>query len=256
MTNISFGYDLSSTTYSPDGKIFQIEYISKVFSKSPTVIGMVCNDGVLIIRRNLNENPEQFDNLVGVFPINRTNSIGATGFFGDVKFVIERIKCDSKNYQKIFSDFLCGSQIIFKICLLLHMYTFYWHLRPLVCSVILGTVQQNKLELYTIFFTGYFTKCFACAIGKNSENIQTSLEKLVVKSLSCRKSIQYLIKTFETSKPIETEDLLEINWFSKENSSFTKPLSCNLINEVERLYRISKKSFNYKKTIAYTKLHR
>lgn len=38
MTSIGTGYDLSASTYSPDGRIFQVEYASKAVENSGCVI--------------------------------------------------------------------------------------------------------------------------------------------------------------------------------------------------------------------------
>ena len=47
MTNIGTGYDLSSTTYSPDGRIFQVEYAHKAVENSGTAIALRVKDGVI-----------------------------------------------------------------------------------------------------------------------------------------------------------------------------------------------------------------
>jgi 20S proteasome subunit alpha 7 len=41
-------YDLSSTSYSPDGKIFQVEYATKAVENSGTAVGIKCKDGILL----------------------------------------------------------------------------------------------------------------------------------------------------------------------------------------------------------------
>ena len=42
------GYDLSPTTFSPDGRIFQVEYATKAVENAGTVVGMKCKDGVVL----------------------------------------------------------------------------------------------------------------------------------------------------------------------------------------------------------------
>ena len=42
------GYDLSVTTFSPDGRVFQIEYAAKGIEKSGTAMGIRCVDGVVV----------------------------------------------------------------------------------------------------------------------------------------------------------------------------------------------------------------
>ncbi|KAK6120423.1 hypothetical protein DH2020_045837 [Rehmannia glutinosa] len=48
MSSIGTGYDLSVTTFSPDGRVFQIEYAAKAVDNSGTVVAIRCKDGVVM----------------------------------------------------------------------------------------------------------------------------------------------------------------------------------------------------------------
>ena len=48
MASTGAGYDLGATTFSPDGRIFQVEYATKAVENSGTVIGIRCSDGVVL----------------------------------------------------------------------------------------------------------------------------------------------------------------------------------------------------------------
>ncbi|PHT63475.1 Proteasome subunit alpha type-3 [Capsicum annuum] len=48
MSSIGTGYDLSVTTFSPDGRVFQIEYAAKAVDNSGTVVGIKCKDGIVL----------------------------------------------------------------------------------------------------------------------------------------------------------------------------------------------------------------
>mmetsp|Transcript_22506 Transcript_22506/g.35327 ORF Transcript_22506/g.35327 Transcript_22506/m.35327 type:complete len:115 (-) Transcript_22506:761-1105(-) len=48
MSATGSGYDLSVTTFSPDGRVFQVEYATKAIEKSGTAIGIRCVDGVVL----------------------------------------------------------------------------------------------------------------------------------------------------------------------------------------------------------------
>mmetsp|Transcript_40904 Transcript_40904/g.130680 ORF Transcript_40904/g.130680 Transcript_40904/m.130680 type:complete len:82 (-) Transcript_40904:709-954(-) len=48
MSSIGTGYDLSATTFSPDGRVFQTEYATKAVDNSGTAIGVKCKDGVVL----------------------------------------------------------------------------------------------------------------------------------------------------------------------------------------------------------------
>jgi len=46
MSSIGSGYDLSASQFSPDGRVFQVEYATKAVEASGTVIALRCKDGV------------------------------------------------------------------------------------------------------------------------------------------------------------------------------------------------------------------
>ncbi|KAJ9088361.1 putative proteasome subunit alpha type-7 [Entomophthora muscae] len=48
MTSVGTGYDYSASTYSPDGRIFQVEYAHKAVENAGTIIGIRFKDGVVL----------------------------------------------------------------------------------------------------------------------------------------------------------------------------------------------------------------
>ena len=44
----SLKYDLSAAQFSPDGRIFQVEYANKAVEASGTAVGITCKDGVVL----------------------------------------------------------------------------------------------------------------------------------------------------------------------------------------------------------------
>ena len=48
MSATGAGYDQSVTTFSPNGRVFQVEYAMKAVEKSGTVVGVKCKDGVVM----------------------------------------------------------------------------------------------------------------------------------------------------------------------------------------------------------------
>jgi 20S proteasome subunit alpha 7 len=48
MSSIGTGYDLAAATFSPDGRIFQVEYAAKAVESSSTVIALASKHGILV----------------------------------------------------------------------------------------------------------------------------------------------------------------------------------------------------------------
>lgn len=50
MTNLLLllQYDLSASQFSPDGRVFQVEYAQKAVENSGTILGLRCKDGIVL----------------------------------------------------------------------------------------------------------------------------------------------------------------------------------------------------------------
>ena len=53
MSSIGSGYDLSADMFSPDGRVFQVEYAMKAVENGSTIVGLRCKDGVVLATEKL-----------------------------------------------------------------------------------------------------------------------------------------------------------------------------------------------------------
>ncbi len=232
MVLILFKYDLSTVIYSSNGKIYQLEYVSKLIKKSHLILGIINTDGILIIGENSSKiTLGRFLDCKKIFSINKNSAIGCTGLFGDYKSLIEKIRSDDKNYQQMYSDFLNSRMISSRLSELVHMHTIYWHLRPFACSMIIGTISPFSFELFSIFHTGFSTKCLAVGIGRFSKIIKINLLQIIQNPKTCRRNL--ILITHSLIKIQKYFDLksLEILCFSKEYKNFNKSLQYNIQTE-------------------------
>ncbi|KAK6099668.1 putative proteasome subunit alpha type-7 [Batrachochytrium dendrobatidis] len=100
MGSIGTGYDLSASTYSPDGRIFQVEYAVKAVENSGTCIGIRAKDGVVLAHEKLvqskllvpgsNRRIQTVDQHIGM--------VGA-GLLADSRHLVTRARQEAANYK-------------------------------------------------------------------------------------------------------------------------------------------------------------
>ena len=93
MSGSGTGYDLETNIYNPEGKVFQIEYASKATDGSGTIVGIVCNDGILlgaekqVVSKMMVPGTNRRINA-----INKNASIVFTGMIPDARNIVGRAR--------------------------------------------------------------------------------------------------------------------------------------------------------------------
>ncbi len=88
----SRGYDMTPTMYSPDGRIYQVEYALETVKRGTLAIGVKCNDGVIIA---VEENPRalQVSSITQkIFQVDKHIGIAAAGYIPDARVQVEFLK--------------------------------------------------------------------------------------------------------------------------------------------------------------------
>ncbi|XP_039021158.1 proteasome subunit alpha type-3-like [Hibiscus syriacus] len=103
MSRIGTGYDLSVTTFSPDGSIFQIEYAAKAVDNSGTVIGIKCKDGIVMgVEKLIASKMMLPGSNRRIHSVHHYSGMAVAGLAADGRQIVARAKSEATNYQRIF----------------------------------------------------------------------------------------------------------------------------------------------------------
>ncbi|EER19220.1 proteasome subunit alpha type 3, NTN hydrolase fold, putative [Perkinsus marinus ATCC 50983] len=198
MSGTGSGYDLSATTYSPDGRVFQIEYAQKAVDNGGTALALCCKDGVVFA----NEKFLLSKMLVPgtnkrIFPVDRHATLAISGLVADAKQIVERAREECSQYKQVYSTPIPGPVLADRVAMFMHMYTLYWSVRPFGSTVLLGIYDEVEgPQLYGIDPSGTAIKFKGIAVGKGRQAGRTEVEKL----LPVDASIPYVNLTCEEAK--------------------------------------------------------
>ena len=100
MASSGSGYDLSSSTFSPDGRIFQIEYASKAVENAGTALGLRCADGiVLAVEKPLPSKMLLSSSSRRIHTVDSHSGVAFTGFVSDARQIMNRAREEAANYD-------------------------------------------------------------------------------------------------------------------------------------------------------------
>jgi 20S proteasome subunit alpha 7 len=242
MATIGSGYDLDVESFSPDGRLFQVEYATKAVDNSGTAIAVCCKDGVVIgiekivVSRMLVPRTSR-----RTFAVDESIGLGMAGLAADSRQIVTRARAECQEYKHTFGIPIEGRVLADRIALFMHVYTLYWSLRPFGCSVLLASFTDDGPQLYTIDSSGASWGYHGCAIGKGKRLATTELEKLQFSTLTCREAVTAIAKIIHKVHDDSKDKLweLEMSWVCNESGRKFQLVPANLVEEAESLAKVA-----------------
>lgn len=235
MAGTGQGYDLSATTYSPDGRIFQIDYAQKCCDNAPTCLAICCKDGIILATQK----PKLSKMLVHgtnkrAYAINRTAGCCFTGLIPDGRNVMNRAREEATSYKGGYGHVIPGYMLAERIGSYMHQHTLYYSVRPIGTAILIGAVdEKKKMSLFSIDPSGHVQKWIGRAVGKGRQLGNTEIEKLDLKTLTCKDSLFHIARFFQKVAEEGKDFELEANWICEESGWQHALVPTNYIEEAQ-----------------------
>ncbi len=172
------GYDRTSTMFSPDGRLVQVEYAKKTVRQGTSAMGLVCKDGVLLVadKRILDTFivPESIEK---VYQIDEHIAATASGILSDGRVLIEKAQVMAQQHRVTFDGPMDTHSIVKEICNMKQAFTQYGGARPFGISIIFGGIDDKTPRLFVTDPTGIYFEYKATAIGEAETEIKEMLLK-------------------------------------------------------------------------------
>ncbi|WVZ68464.1 hypothetical protein U9M48_017399 [Paspalum notatum var. saurae] len=236
MSSIGTGYDLSVTTFSPDGRVFQVEYATKAVDNSGTVVGIKCKDGIVLGVEKLVTSKMMLEGSNRrIHSVHRHSGLAVAGLAADGRQIVSRAKSEAASYEKVYGEPISVKELADRVASYVHLCTLYWWLRPFGCGVILGGYDRDGPQLYMIEPSGVSYKYFGAALGKGRQAAKTEIEKLKLSELTCREGIVEVAKIIygvhDEAKDKAFE--LELSWICDESDRQHQKVPNNLLEQAK-----------------------
>ena len=174
----AMGYDRTATMFSPEGHLLQVEYAEKTVRLGSTSIGLVCNDGVLIVAdKRVNDKLIVSKTASKIYEVDDNIVASAAGIASDARMLMEKAQLTAQKHRVTYDSPIEPEVIIRELSNTKQMFTQYGGARPYGVSIMLAGINSGKPELYTSDVTGNYNAYFANAIGENDAIIKERLRE-------------------------------------------------------------------------------
>ena len=171
------GYDRAITVFSPDGRLYQVEYAIETVKRGTLALGIKTNDGVIIAaeekprKLQISEKPQK------LFQVDHHIGVAAAGYIPDARGQVDDTRFFSQSSKLVYDEPIDVEAVAKHIADQFQRFTQYAGARPMGVALIIGGVDNNGNSLFLTDPSGTYVAYNAVAIGANSDIVTEFLKK-------------------------------------------------------------------------------
>ncbi|KAI9218102.1 nucleophile aminohydrolase [Blastocladiella britannica] len=208
-------YDRGVNTFSPEGRLFQVEYALESVKLGSTTIGIKSPEGVILaVEKRVTSVLLEPSSIEKIFEIDRHLGCAVSGLTPDARIIMEHARVESQSHHFTFNEPIKVESVTQSICDLALRFgegadgQEAIMSRPFGVALLIGGYDEKGPQLYYADPSGTFVQWDAKAIGAGSEGAQTELQAEYHKSISLVEAETLALKIL---KSVMEEKLNAIN---------------------------------------------
>jgi proteasome alpha subunit len=193
-------YDAAITIFSPEGRLYQVEYALELVKRGAPIVGVYSSEGVVLAA---NDSPEgvldEPDFQRKIFQIDDHMGAAIAGLSSDARLLIDMARVSSQSNRLLYDEPADVESIVGKLSERMQAYTQHGGVRPFGVSMILAGVDTTGAKVFTTDPSGQYRAYKAVAIGRNAEEANRMLEEQYLEGLNMDEAVHLAIQAVQTA---------------------------------------------------------
>ena len=217
-------YDRAITVFSPDGRLFQVEYAREAVKRGTTTVGIKFKNGIaLIVDKRITSRLIEPSSIEKIFKIDEHIGCATSGLVADARALVERARLEAQINRLTYEQPIQIKALVKKICDFKQTYTQYGGVRPFGTALLIGGVDDSGAHLFATDPSGAMMEYKATAEGEGRDAAIEYFEKNYEENLSMKAAIELgieAIKKARKGKEGEVEiGIIDKKGFRKKNKN-------------------------------------
>lgn len=163
------GYDRAIVTFSPDGRLFQVEYAREAVKRGTTSLGLIFSNGVVFAaHRPLGELAIPNSGSDKIHQIDDNIGAAIAGFLADGRILIDVGRVKAQVYRLTYDEQLNVLGAVKEIADRMQLFTQYGGVRPYGVAFLIGGMDEKGPQLYEVDPSSAYYSWKAQVIGRGA----------------------------------------------------------------------------------------
>jgi proteasome alpha subunit len=172
-------YDRAITVFSPDGRLFQVEYAREAVRRGATTAGVVYNKGVVLVADRRIPNPKLAEaaSLEKIHQIDEHIGCATAGLVADARVLVDYARLAAQINRVTYSEGISVELLVRRICDYKQQYTQFGGVRPFGTALLVGGYDDTGIHLFETEPSGSLTSFRATSTGGNKAPVMELFEQ-------------------------------------------------------------------------------
>lgn len=203
-------YDRAITVFSPDGRLFQVEYAREAVKRGTTAVGLKCSEGVvLLVDRRITSELMEPTSVEKIFVIDDHVGAATSGLVADARVLVDKARTEAQINKLSYGEPIQVETLVRRICDFKQNYTQYGGVRPFGSTFLFGGIEDGTPRLFETDPSGAFIEVKASGIGSGREEVTGFFEENYDEDASLEEAVvlglRALVKAGVELNPLSVE---------------------------------------------------
>ena len=217
-------YDRAITIFSPEGRLYQVEYALELVKRGAPVVGVLSSEGLVIAA---NETPEsrledpKF--FMKIFQLDEHVGSAVAGLISDARVLIDQSRVYCQSNRLLYDEPVDIEVLTRRIGDQAQVYTQHAGVRPYGVSMILAGIDGTGGRVFMVDPSGSYRGYRATAVGRKSDEGNRLLEEKYKADITLDEAISLAVEAVKIASDGEvTSKIVKVAVVIAETQAFTR----------------------------------
>jgi proteasome alpha subunit len=181
--------------FSPDGRLFQVEYALETVNRGATIIGIACSEGVVLGAEEKIETKLQDTEFTWkLYAIDDHLGAAVVGLGSDARVLIDQARVYAQSNRLTYDEPVDVEMMTKRVGDIKQLYTQHAGVRPFGVSIIFGGIDKTGSRVFSTDPSGSYRGYKAVAVGIGRETVEGTLKEEYREDLNLDETVKLAVK--------------------------------------------------------------
>ncbi len=193
-------YDRALTVFSPEGRLFQVEYALEAVRRGTLAVAVKTKDAVCLAAQiKIPSKLMDADSIDKLFQVDEHIGVAIAGLHADSRTLINYARVQAQSFRLTYDEPVRLNMLVKSIADMKQQYTQFGGIRPFGCALFFVAIDAKGTQIYTTSPSGIYRAFKAYALGSGEATARDYLRENYKEGMSFDEIIKLALNTLKES---------------------------------------------------------